>query len=160
MNVSALHVHSAFSFGSGTSSIASLVLRAAELGLSALALTDTNSITGIPELVRRCQKAGIQPIGGCEVVLEGGARLALLTDGPTGFSSLCQILSAAGLRDVDREGLRVRLDDLERHSEGLVCLTGAPPKGWIPKLLLQRRDEEAEKAIQRLVGIFGQGNVF
>ena len=160
MNVSALHIHSAFSFGSGTSSIASLVLRAAELGMPSLALTDTNSITGIPELVRRCQKVGIQPIGGCEVVLEGGARLTLLADGPTGFSSLCQILSAAGLRDIERAGLRVRLDDLERHSEGLVCLTGAPPKGWIPRLLLQRRDEEAERALAQLVGIFGREQVF
>ncbi|WP_184203971.1 DNA polymerase III subunit alpha [Armatimonas rosea] len=155
-----LHTHSAFSFGSGPSLVSAMVLRAAELGLPSIALTDTNSITGIPELVRRCQKAGIQPIGGCEVVLEGGARLTLLADGPTGFSSLCQILSAAGLRDVERDGLRVRLEDLERHSEGLVCLTGAPPQGWIPKLLLQSRDEESERALARLLGIFGRDRVF
>ena len=155
-----LHVHSAFSFGSSPSSVASLVLKAAEREISPLALTDTNSITGIPELVRRCQKAGIQPIGGCEVILEGGARLTLLADGSVGFSSLCQILSVAGLRDTERVGLRVRLDDLERHSEGLVCLTGAPPYGLLPALVLQRRDREAEQALQRLVGIFGVGRVF
>ena len=51
--MAALHAHSAFSFGSGPSSVAGLVLRAAELGVPALALTDTNSVTGIPELVRR-----------------------------------------------------------------------------------------------------------
>lgn len=133
-------MHSVFSFGRGTSSVAALVLRAAELGFTSLALTDTNSITGIPELVRRCQKAGIQPIGGCDIVLEGGEHVTLLADGPTGFSSLCQILSAAGLRDIKREGLRVCLDDLERHADGLVCLATAH--------------------FPRLLGIFGRGNVF
>ena len=142
-----LHAQSAFSFGSGPSFVASLVLRAAEIGSSCLALTDTNSVTGIPELVRRCEKAGIAPIGGCEVILEGGSRLTLLADGPTGFSSLCQILSASGLRDVKREGLRVRLDDLAAFPEGLVCLTGAPPYGLVPRLVLQRRDREAERAV-------------
>lgn len=122
--------------------MAALVLRAAELGLSALALTDTNSVTGVPELVRCCQKVGIQPIGGCEVVLEGGARLRLLADGPTGFSSLCQILSAAGLRDTGREGLRVRLTDLERHADGLVCLVSE------------------RTLLPRLLALFGKGSVF
>ena len=154
-----LHAQSAFSFGSGPSSVASLVLRAAELGTPALALTDTNSVTGIPELVRQCEKAGIQPIGGCEVVLEGSSRLTLLADGKAGFSSLCQILSAAGLRDIRREGLRIRWEDLEAFPDGLVCLTGAPPWGLIPRLVLQRRDREAERALERLVGIFGPGNV-
>lgn len=135
-----LQVHSAFSFGRGTSSVSALVLRAAELGFTSLALTDTNTITGIPELVRRCQKAGIQPIGGCDIVLEGGEHVTLLADGPTGFSSLCQILSAAGLRDSKREGLRIRLDDLERHADGLVCLATAH--------------------LPRLLSIFGKGNVF
>jgi error-prone DNA polymerase len=154
-----LHVHSAFSFGSGPSSVASLVLRAAELGQPALALTDTNSVTGIPELVRRCEKAGIQPMGGCEVILEGGSHLTLLADGPTGFSSLCQILSSAGMRDIERVGLRVRFEELEKFSDGLVCLTGAPPWGLVPSLLLRRRYQEAEEALQRLIQIFGVGNV-
>ena len=109
--------------------------------------------------MRRCEKAGIAPIGGCEVILEGGSRLTLLADGPTGFRSLCHLLSAAGLRDVKREGLRVRWEDLENFSDGLVCLSGASPYGLIPQLLLRRQDEEAERAMQRLVGIFGPGNV-
>ncbi len=154
-----LHAHSAFSFGSSPSSVASLVLRAAELGTAILALTDTNSVTGIPELVRRCEKARIAPIGGCEVVLEGGGRLTLLADGSTGFSSLCQLLSAAGLRDVRREGLRIRFEELETFSTGLVCLSGASPWGLVPSLVLRRRYKEAEEALQRLVGIYGLGNV-
>src|SRR5436190_15756364 len=42
-----LHCHSNFSFLDGTSDPEELVERAAELGLSALALTDTNGLYGI-----------------------------------------------------------------------------------------------------------------
>ena len=91
-----LHVHSAFSFLDGASSVQDLVLRAAEVGQPALALTDTNSITGIPSFVKACGKAGVKPIGGCSISVDGH-DLVLLADGPTGWASLCQILTAAGL---------------------------------------------------------------
>src|SRR5690349_19097682 len=108
-----LHTQSAFSFGSGSSGVEELVLAAVEAGQQALALTDTMSLSGIPTLVKRCEKAGIKPVGGAEVVLEGGSRLTLLADGPTGFSSLSRILSFAYLRDPERKGARVRWEDLE-----------------------------------------------
>ncbi|MGC4043728.1 MAG: DNA polymerase III subunit alpha [Armatimonas sp.] len=154
-----LHTHSAFSFGSGPSSITSLVLRVAELGQPFLALTDTNSVTGIPELVRRCEKSNIQPIGGCEVVLEGGSRLTLLANGPIGFSSLCQLLSSAGMRDIERKGLRVRWEELARYSKGVFCLTGASPWGVVPRLILRRCYQEAEHTLQQLVQIYGFSNI-
>jgi error-prone DNA polymerase len=153
-----LHARSAFSFGDGASSVEALVLRAAEEGQSALALTDTNSVTGIPSLVRRCGQAGIKPIGGTEIILEGGERLTLLCDGPVGFSSLCQILSAAGLRDVKREGFRVRWEDLSANSCGLVCLSGSPNYGRIPSLLFRRHFDKARDYAEQCVQTFGKGN--
>lgn len=153
-----LHTHSAFSYGDGASTVPSLVLRAVEAGQPALALTDTNSLSGIPTLVQRCKQIGIKPIGGCEVILEGGDRLTLLADGPAGFRSLCQILSAAGLRDIRREGMRVRWDDLAAYREGLVCLSGAPPYGRIPRLLFRRRYQEALDYAERCLAVFGRAN--
>ena len=114
-----LHTHSAFSFGDGASSVESLVLRAVQFGMPALAITDTMSLSGVPSLVRRCAKAGIAPIGGCEVILEGGDRLTLLADGPAGFSSLSRLLSAAQIRDVKSQGARVRWEELESYAETL-----------------------------------------
>jgi error-prone DNA polymerase len=138
--------------------VQALVLKAAEERQTALALTDTNSVTGIPSLVRRCGQTGIKPIGGCEVILEGGDRLTLLADGPAGFASLCRILSAAGLRDVKRAGLRVRWEDLAENRRGLVCLSGSPSYGGIPRLLFQRRFEEAEEYARRCMDTFGVGS--
>ena len=85
MTYSPVHVHSAFSFLDGASSVDALVLRAAELELPALALTDTGSVIGIVSLTQKCRKVGIKPLGGCEVVVAGLGRLTLLADGPTGW---------------------------------------------------------------------------
>ncbi|MES2465413.1 MAG: DNA polymerase III subunit alpha, partial [Armatimonadota bacterium] len=155
-----LHVHSAFSFGDGASSVSALVLRAAEAGVPALALTDTMSLSGIPSLVRRCTQASIKPVGGCDILLEGGHRLPLLADGPAGFASLCRILSLAGMRDIHRAGSRARWEDLEANAAGIVCLTGSPEHSAIPRLLRRGRYTDAEEYTRRLCDIFGAGCVF
>ena len=160
-----LHVHSAFSFLSGASSVEALVLRAAELGLPALALTDTGSVTGIVSLTQKCRKAGIKPLGGCEVALAGLGRLTLLADGPTGWASLCRLLTVAALRDVKREMVKggavsVTWEDLEAGQEGLVCLSGSARHGRIPALLRRRRYACAEDLAARCRALFGVGNYF
>ncbi len=154
-----LHMHSAFSFGDGASSVSALVLRAAEMQVPALALTDTMSLSGVPSLVRRCGQANIKPVGGCEIILEGGQRLTLLADGPAGFASLCRILSLAGMRDIHRDGSRVRWENLETNAAGVVCLTGSPERGAIPRLLRRGRYTDAEQHARRLLDTFGPGNV-
>lgn len=155
-----LHVHSAFSFLDAASSVDSIVLRAAELGMPALALTDTHSVTGVVSLVQQCHKAGIKPIAGCDVHIEGEGHLTLLADSPSGWKSLCRILTAAGLRDVKRQGLRVTWDDLEAFPDGLVCLTGSARDGVLARLLRRGQWDRAEARARRLVSTFGPGNVF
>lgn len=139
-----LYAHSAFSFLNGSSSVESLVLRAAQLGQSALVLTDTGSLTGIPSLVRRCQQAGIKPLGGCTVGLSGLGAVTLLANGPTGWASLCRLLTTATLRDVKREATRARRtptvdwEDLEADHAGLVCLSRSAQQGRLAALLRLR----------------------
>ncbi len=75
-----LHVHSNFSFLDGGSRIEELVARAAELGQSALALTDHDGLYGAVRFAKACAKRGIKPIFGAEVRVE-----SLLADsGPEG----------------------------------------------------------------------------
>ena len=154
-----LHAHSAFSFLDSASSVQDLVLRAAEQGQPALALTDTNSVTGIPSLTKFCAKAGIKPIGGCEVALDG-SRLTLLADGPTGWTSLCQILTAASLRDAKRQGPVVQWEDLEAHHDGLVCLSGCSQRGRTAALVRAKRYNQAEEYARRCLSLFGAGNYY
>ncbi len=154
-----LHAHSAFSFLDSSATVQDLVLRAAELGQAALALTDVNSVTGIPSLTKLCAKAGIKPIGGCEVALDGH-RLTLLADGPSGWTSLCQVLTAASLRDVKRQGAVVQWGDLEAHHDGLVCLSGCSQRGRTAALVRAKRYDQAEAYARRCLALFGTGNFF
>ena len=66
-----LHCHSAYSFLDGASHPEELVVRAAELGYPALALTDHDGVYGSLEFAHAAKIAGVRPITGAEVTLSG-----------------------------------------------------------------------------------------
>ncbi len=65
-----LHIHSHYSLLCGASSPAELIARAADLGFSALALTDLNAMYGTVEFQKECEKAGLRAIHGVEITDE------------------------------------------------------------------------------------------
>ena len=62
-----LNCHSYHSLRYGTLSIDALVQQAYESGTKELVLTDINTVTGIYEFKKKCEKYGIKPIAGVEV---------------------------------------------------------------------------------------------
>ena len=65
-----LHTHTTFSFGDGACRIPELVMRAAELGMPALAVTDHEGLYGAVRFYQACKAAGIKPIVGVELTVE------------------------------------------------------------------------------------------
>src|ERR1019366_1439595 len=65
-----LRVASAFSFLNGSSLPEDLVDRAAALDLPALALVDTNGISGAPRFWKAAKTAGVKALVGAEVVID------------------------------------------------------------------------------------------
>lgn len=63
-----LHMHSNFSDGSFSPT--QLVQRAKELGLSAIALTDHDTIDGIPEFLEAGEKLGVATVPGVEISVD------------------------------------------------------------------------------------------
>jgi len=61
-----LNCHSYFSLRYGTLPIDDLVEEALKIGVTALALTDINNSSGVPDFIKACRKAGIKPITGIE----------------------------------------------------------------------------------------------
>ena len=59
-----LHTHSCFS--DGTYSPAQLIAEAKRLGLSAIALTDHNTVAGLPDFMAAGQDSGVEAVPGCE----------------------------------------------------------------------------------------------
>ncbi len=130
-----LHAHSAYSFLDGASLPEELALRAAELGYSALALTDHDGVYGSLEFAQMAKSFGVRPITGAEVTLAGDAHVTLLVETARGYANLCRLLTAAHagtrLPGKERELLEPRLDQalLEELNDGLVCLSGCARHG-------------------------------
>ena len=66
-----LHCHSNFSFLDGGSHPAELAMRAAELEMHALAITDRGGVYGAVRFLRACRKLGVKPIIGTALEVEG-----------------------------------------------------------------------------------------
>ena len=126
-----LHVHSEYSILDGACRIPGLAARAAELEMPAVSLTDHGSLAGAVELYREATKQGVKPLIGCEVYVaddrraqqKGYAHLTLLAESNAGYSNLIK-LSSAGYLEGYYYKPRVDWELLERHSEGLVALSG------------------------------------
>ena len=88
-----LHVQSEFSFLSGVPAIRDLVAKAKALQMLALALTDTNRMSGLILFYKACKAVGIRPILG--VALSEAARpeetLVLLARSDKGYGDLCEL---------------------------------------------------------------------
>ena len=166
-----LHAHSAYSFGDGASLPEELATAAAELGHETLALTDHDNVCGAMELAQACEPLGVRPIHGSEVTVSEAGRdlhVTLLVESAAGWRNLCRLLTEAhaGTRPKpDREPLppSVPLEALERHSEGLVCLSGCARDGALASAFERagRRPAAAEanrvEALgRRLVVAFGR----
>jgi len=87
--------------------------------MSALGLTDHNLLTGSIEFITACRDAGVQPILGLEIDLEG-SPLQLLATGFEGWSNLCRLSSAIAL------DTPCSLDLLASHAKDLIALSGNP----------------------------------
>jgi error-prone DNA polymerase len=149
-----LHCHSAFSFLDGASHPVELANAAAEQGHEALALTDHDGLHGAMEMAQALTALGIRPITGAEVTLDDGHHLTLLCEDATGYRNLCRLLTRA--YEDDRLEPRVAMADVERHAEGLVCLSGCARDGVLASRLERDRHPEAKAAGERLVRAFGR----
>lgn len=155
---SELHCHSFYSVLDGTTSPARLAARAAELGYTALGLTDHDSLAGIVGHAHACQDAGIRPIVGCEVTLESGHHLTLLARDATGYRSLSRLVTQAHLAGSKGEP-RLSHDAVGACAEGLECLTGCR-RGALATALLAGNEAVAVTVVDQLCAIFGRGHLW
>ncbi|HEY9173819.1 MAG TPA: DNA polymerase IV, partial [Verrucomicrobiae bacterium] len=88
-----LHVHSYYSFLDSTLSPKAIVALAKRHGCPAIALTDTGNLHGAVEFTLAARQAGIKPILGAEVRVDG-APLLLYVESARGYANLCRLLSA------------------------------------------------------------------
>ena len=89
-----LHCHSNFSFLDGGSHPAELAMRAAELEMPALAITDRGGVYGAVRFLQACRKLGVKPIIGAALEVDG-EEVVIIARNLRGYSNLCRLLSFA-----------------------------------------------------------------
>ena len=162
-----LHIHSEFSLLDGANRIKDLPVRAKELGMNAIALTDHGVMYGVIDFYKACKKEGIKPIIGCEVYVAPRSRfdkepnidnkynhLILLAKNNEGYKNLSKLVSI-GFVDGYYYKPRIDLEVLEKYHEGLICLSGCLA-GSLNQALLNGNNEKAEEIALWHKRVFGE----
>ena len=159
-----LRTHSEYSLLEGAIRLKKLPELCRKLNMPAVAVTDTNNMFAALEFSVAAQEAGVQPIIGCQVDLAylatppgenpaPPAPVVLLAQDEPGYQNLMKLNSCLYLRG-DGHAPHVTLDELGRHHQGVICLTGGP-NGPVGRLLQNAQRPAAEALIERLAAIFG-----
>ena len=162
-----LHVHSEFSLLDGANRIKDLPVRAKELGMNAIAVTDHGAMFGTIDFYKACKANGVKPIIGCEVYVAPRTRfdkepnidnkyyhLILLAKNNEGYKNLAKLVS---LGYVDGYYYKPRIDKeiLEKYHEGLICCS-ACLGGEIAQSILKDDLAKAEEIALWHKNIFGE----
>ena len=171
MKFTHLHVHSHYSLLDGLPKIDELLDYVQKLGMDSVALTDHGALYGVVEFYKKAVERGIKPIIGAEVYLafekmiqerpnidDKRYHLLLLIKNDQGYKNLVKLLTKAHL-----EGFyyKPRIDEelLAKYSQGLIALS-ACLAGKIPKMILAKKMDEAEKTARIYQEIFGKDNFY
>jgi DNA polymerase-3 subunit alpha len=153
-----LHCHSHYSLLDGAGKIKALIKRAKALGMPALAITDHGNLYGAIEFYQEAKKEGINPIIGYEAYIARGCRtdktaakqreahnhLTLLAINHEGYKNLIKLASIAHIEGFYYKP-RIDKETLEKHNEGLICLSGCA-SSEISRLITEETDDSFDKA--------------
>jgi DNA polymerase-3 subunit alpha len=165
-----LHSHSEYSMLDGASRIDEMFLRAKELGMPALGLTDHGVMYGAIPFYLAGKKHGIKPLVGMEAYIAPHGRfdrpaaredayfhLTMLAADEVGYRNLMKLSTLGYLEGYDSRSRRPRLDRelLSTHSEGIIVLSGCL-SGELAKALQIGRNDDARRIASEYREIFGE----
>ncbi len=165
-----LHNHSEFSLLDGLQKTKNMVEYAQSLGMKSLAITDHGNMYGTIKFYQACKNVGIKPIIGCEIYVSKGSlhdkeaqnkeynHLILLAENEIGYKNLMKIVTVAYLEGYYYKP-RTDLALLEKHHEGLICLS-ACVNGFVSEPLMKGEDAIGEKRAIKLSQIFGPDHFY
>ncbi len=166
-----LHCHSTYSLLEGLPRPEEIVLRAKELGQSAVGLADKGYTYGLIEIYQYAKKHDIKPILGLETYMAVRTRhdkesgidtkrypLVLLAETQEGYENLLQLATKAAL-----EGMyyKPRIDSelLSQYGKGLIALSG-PMSGALPQAALAEDGERIAELVEEYQSCVGKENLY
>ena len=161
-----LHNHTHYSLLDGLTKIPDLINFVKDQGMEAVAVTDHGTMSGLVELYKTANDAGIKPILGCEAYVAARGRMdkdpahdkerfhiTLLAKNNKGYENLCRMISIA---ETEGKYYKPRIDHevMEKYHEGVICLSGCA-SSEISVHLKDGDYEGAKKLVDWYHSIFG-----
>ena len=158
-----LRVHTEYSLLEGATRLKKLPELCKANDMPAIALTETNNLFSALEFSVLFKDNGLQPIIGCQIdfrftdmVSERRARttapIVLLAQDELGYKNLMKLSSEMYVQN-DDEKVEISIETLERHADGLICLTGGS-RGPLGQLILAAQDKAARDLLLKFQNIF------
>ena len=145
MSYTELHVTSNFTFLTGASHPEELVVRAGNLGLSGIAITDINTFAGIVRAHAAAKKHGLRYIVGVRLVLTGGTEICAYPKSRKGYGYLCRLLTTGKRRTVKGK-CELSLDDVLQWGNDCMLIVSGTARTFA--------------VAERLKAAFGRDHVF
>jgi DNA polymerase-3 subunit alpha len=160
-----LHVHTHYSLLDAATRVPDLVKIAQENNMPAVAITDHGVMYGAVELYNTAKGTDVKPIIGADMYVVDGDitdrstrqpmyQLVLLAKNEIGYKNLVKLVSISQLEGFYYKP-RVNWDIIQKHSEGLIALTG-DLSGPVARPVLRGNLQEARERAAFLKGIFGE----
>jgi len=167
----------------GSADIDELVKQVKAVGQTAVALTDYSNLFNAVNFIKAAQSEGIKPIIGVDLYFCEDAKqskihksrqvyhMVLLAETEKGLANIARLASIANSEDYYYYNPRIDFNLLEKHKEGVICLTGSSLDGVISYNLYDKTSQDgevsepaalfkAEGIVRRLIKIFGNDNLF
>ncbi len=161
-----LHLHTLYSFFSGTIKMEDLFKRVNELEMKKIAITDHGNMHGTAEFYILAKKYNVKPIVGIELYIINEQEeeniekdhLILLAENKKGYENLLKLLSFIHVYERKFE-THIFSETLKQFKDGIVALS-ACLKGEVAKYCVRNKIEKASKAIEKYKEIFRKKNFF
>src|SRR6184192_4402628 len=166
-----LHLHTEYSLLDGAIRMKTLMKKAAEYKMPAVAITDHGNLFGAIEFYQEAQRTGVKPIIGCEAYVAPGSHkdrpgsrrdaayhFTLLARDETGYRNLVKLITTAHL-DGFHYVPRIDKELLSAHAAGLIGLSGCLA-GEINSAIQANNLEKAKQSAAEYRDILGPENFF
>ncbi|GLS16756.1 DNA polymerase III subunit alpha [Hydrogenophaga electricum] len=167
-----LRLHTEFSVVDGTTRIDEVVAAAAADGQPALGMTDLHNLFGGVKFYKTARGAGVKPVLGAEVALQGFGieaggppglpsagpqlpppRVLLLVQDKQGYLNLSELIARAWTSNVVRDVPLLKREWLEELGAGLILIAGAQA-GPVGQALMAGDAARAADVALQLAGLF------
>jgi DNA polymerase-3 subunit alpha len=158
-----LRVHTEYSLLEGATRLKKLPEFCKANDMPAIAVTETNNLFSALEFSVLFKDHGLQPIIGCQIDFKftdvvpdrrspTTAPIVLLAQNELGYKNLMKLSSEMYIQN-DDEKVEISFEQLEKHADGLICLTGGS-KGPLGQLILTAQDKAARDLLLKFHDIF------